>query len=91
MEKTCLRIFVEHAGEQYTGWATPSDKRHRDGYAKSYHVVLNGVFFGALSFQDGRWTVSEQRPHDLFVTVGSAIAQVEGPTIAKFSTRCADR
>jgi hypothetical protein len=49
MEKTSLTIALEYDGQSYEGWATPSDKRHADGYAKSYHVVLNGVIFGDLS------------------------------------------
>jgi hypothetical protein len=77
MEKTSLSIQLQQGGQKYDGWATPADKRHDDGYAKSYHVVLNEVFFGDLSFQEGRWTISEQRPHDLVIAVGNAITKAE--------------
>jgi hypothetical protein len=56
---------------------TPSDNRHADGYAKSYHVVLNEVFFGDMSLDQGKWETSEQRPHLLVDAVGRAIEKVE--------------
>ncbi len=77
MEKTSLLIALEQNGQPYSGWATPSDKRHADGYAKSYHVVLNQVFFGDMSFDQGKWEISEQRPHLLVDAVGRAIEKAE--------------
>jgi len=77
MEKTSLPIVLEQDGQPYSGWATPSDKRHADGYAKSYHVVLNEVFFGDMSLDQGKWETSEQRPHLLVDAVGRAIEKVE--------------
>ncbi|MBS1665211.1 MAG: hypothetical protein JST68_29465 [Bacteroidetes bacterium] len=77
MEKTSLPIQLEQGGQQYTGWATPSDDRHPDGYPKSYHVVLNEVFFGDLSHNQGKWLISEPRPHDLVAAVGAAITYIE--------------
>jgi hypothetical protein len=81
MEKTSLSLHIDQDGQKYTGWATPSDKRHPDGYAKSYHVVLNEVFFGDLSLNADRWTISEQRPQDLVMAVGRAIERIEGSKI----------
>ena len=75
-EKTSIPLSFSHEGRQYNGWATPSDKHHADGHASSYHVVLNEVFFGDMSFDQGKWTISEQRPHDLTVAVGEALSQV---------------
>jgi hypothetical protein len=78
MEKKSLPLRLDQDGQTYSGWATPSDQRHPDGYAKSYHVVLNEVFFGDLSFHDGSWAISEQRPHLLVAAVGQAIERIEG-------------
>jgi hypothetical protein len=73
MEKTSLPIEFESGGIAYSGWATPSDKSHSDGLAKSYHVVLNGVFFGNMSRDHQNWLVDEQRPHDLTHAVGKCL------------------
>lgn len=73
MDKRSIPLSLQHGSISYNGWATPSDKHHADGYASSYHVVLNEVFFGDLSFNSGKWTISEQRPHDLVVAVGMAL------------------
>jgi hypothetical protein len=77
MEKTSLPIALEQDGQSYSGWATPSDKRHADGYAKSYHVVLEGVFLGDMSFDQGKWEISEQRPDLLVGAAGRAIEKAE--------------
>jgi hypothetical protein len=77
MEKTSLSIEIVHDGQSYIGWATPSDRLHPDGHAKSYHVVLNDVFWGNLSSNKGKWTISEQRPHKLVEAVGQAIEEAE--------------
>jgi hypothetical protein len=77
VEKTSLSIELEQDGQCYKGWATPSDKRHADGYAKSYHVVLNEIFFGDLNLDKGKWSTSDQRPQRLVKAVGKAIEKAE--------------
>lgn len=74
-EKTSIPLSLTHDGQKYTGWVIPSNKQHADGYASSYHVVLNEVFFGDMSFNNGHWTISEQRPDDLVAAVGEALQQ----------------
>jgi len=74
-EKTSIPLSLTHDGEKYAGWATPSDKHHADGRASSYHVVLNEVFFGDMSFSNNQWVISEQRPHGLVVAVEMALQQ----------------
>lgn len=39
----------------------------------SFHVVLNHVHFGNLSFDNGKWLVDEQRPAHLIAATGKAI------------------
>lgn len=65
MEKTSLPVQFAFEGTHYKGWATPSDEHHKDGMARSYHMVLNDVFFGDLSHDDGHWIINEQRPKPL--------------------------
>ena len=74
-EKTSIPLSLTHEHQRYEGWATPSYKHHADGLPSSYHVVLNEVFFGDMSFTQGNWVVSEQCPHELVAAVGSALQQ----------------
>jgi len=76
MEKTSIPLEFEYEHIHYKGWATPSDKHHPDGKPSSYHVVLNGVFFGNLSLNGGRWNIDEQRPDDLFLATAECLAKV---------------
>ena len=76
MEKTSIPLELDCQGIHYTGWATPSDSVHPDGYAKSYHVVLNEVFFGDLSYDHGKWIIDQQRPHELVVAVGHCLEKI---------------
>jgi hypothetical protein len=75
-EKTSIPLAPVHEYQRYEGWATPTDKHHSDGHASSYHVVLNDVFLRDMSFTNGNWVISEQRPHEPVVAVGSALQQV---------------
>jgi hypothetical protein len=80
MKKAPIALQFDHLGISYTGWATPSDERHEDGHPKSYAVVLNGVFFGNLSCDRGKWVIDERRPHELVVAAGESLSeQILGP------------
>ena len=76
MEKQSIAIEFSHENINYVGWATPSDRHHADGKPSSYHVVLNENFFGDMSFKDGHWLISEQRPADLVKATGEALKNV---------------
>jgi len=49
-EEKIFDIEVECDGKFYKGWANPSDKLNDDGLSVSFHVVLNEISFGYLSF-----------------------------------------
>ena len=68
-----IDISLDFNGTHYTGWATPSEKTHENGWPKSFHVVLNETFFGNVSNNDGQWLVDEQRPDGMVDVVGTAI------------------
>jgi hypothetical protein len=76
MEKVSIPVSFKYNGVEYKGWATPSDHKHPDGLAASYHVVLNETFFGDMSLSDGHWTISEQRPADLVKATGEALSEI---------------
>jgi len=75
MEKTSIPLQFDLNGTQYTGWATPSDQKV-GRYAKSYHVVLNQVFFGNLSHDRGKWLIDENRPNDLVMAAGECLNEI---------------
>jgi hypothetical protein len=66
-------ISFEHNGEVYKGWVNPSDKLNESGTPVSFHVVLNDVSSGYLSFSDCKWTVNEPRPEGVVEAAGKAI------------------
>ncbi len=74
MEKVSIPISFSHEGTTYKGWATPSDHVHPDGMPSSYHVVLNETFFGDMSYHDGHWLISEQRPASLVKATGDVLS-----------------
>jgi hypothetical protein len=76
VDKKSIPLELDWQGTHYNGWATPAEKMHPDGYAKSYHVVLNEVFFGDLSHIQDKWTIDQQRPHDLVVAIGHCLDRV---------------
>ena len=73
MEDNIFDIEFESGGKKYTGWVNPSEKPGKNGLPNSFHVVLNDVSFGHLSFNNAVWTVSEERPAELVQQVGAAI------------------
>ena len=73
MANSSFRIRVNFRGTDYEGWVRPSEKDRIDGQPKSFHVVLNDLYFGNLSRTNRVWTVDEQRPQELVELVGSYI------------------
>lgn len=73
MRTEIFDISVTHEGKIYKGWVHPSDKPNENGLPKSYHVVLDDVFFGNLSDNSGQWAADEQRPQALVEEVGKVI------------------
>ena len=74
MDNKTFGIHFESGGKKYNGRVTPSEKADDAGEPASYHVVLNEVFFGMVSY-NGNWAVSEQRPDELTAAVGRAIEE----------------
>ncbi len=73
MEDQIFDISFSKEGVKYDGWVNPSQKTDHEGKPTSYHVVLNGVSFGYLSFHECKWTVNEDRPHALVEAAGREI------------------
>jgi len=73
MEDNIFDVEFESGGKKYTGWVNPADKIGSNGLPNSFHVVLNDVSFGHLSFNNATWTVNEERPAELVQQVGAAI------------------
>jgi len=72
MEDNTFDIQFDYNGLHYKGWVNPSKKIH-DGVPASYHVVLNDISFGHVSFTQGKWINSEDRPDELISIVGNHI------------------
>ena len=76
MEAIILDLAFQFEGKTYNGWAKPSAKTDDNEIPSSYHIVLNGVFFGNLSYNNGQWITDSQRDPKLVQKVGEQIAQV---------------
>jgi hypothetical protein len=74
-EDKIFDIEFDCDGKHYKGWVNPSGELHDDGQPACFHVVLNKVSFGYLSFADGKWISGEQRPAELVEKVGMLIQQ----------------
>jgi hypothetical protein len=72
MEDNIFDIAFDYNGLHYKGWVNPSAKLH-DGKPVSFHVVLNDIFFGDISFNQGKWIINEDRPDELVSIVGKHI------------------
>jgi len=72
-EEQIFDIKVDHAGKTYQGWVNPSSKMNAEGKPVSFHVVLENVSFGYLSFHECKWTIDEQRPDVLVEKVAKEI------------------
>ena len=75
MPEEIFDISFSEDGKTYTGWVHPSDKKNAAGLSVSYHVVLNGVFFGDLSLNESHWSINENRPASLVKATGAAISR----------------
>ena len=73
MKDRIFDISFEDNGKKYTGWVNPSSEENDQGHPVSYHVVLDKVSFGHLSFSDCKWSISEDRPQHLVKAVGKEI------------------
>ena len=73
MEERIFDISFQCDDRQYKGWVNPSEKTDKDGRPTSYHVVLEGVYFGNLSINNCKWAISEDRPDSLIEAVGHEI------------------
>jgi len=73
MEDNIFDMRFDYNGLHYQGWANPSQKTHADGMPASFHVVLNDIFFGDVSYNQGKWVTSEDRPGELLEIVGQQI------------------
>ncbi|MHA4844222.1 hypothetical protein ACX0G7_08665 [Flavitalea antarctica] len=73
MEDNIFDIQFQYNGLDYKGWVNPSSKKHSDGMPASFHVVLNDISFGNMSFNQGKWIVNEDRPDELTALVGKHI------------------
>lgn len=77
-EDKIFNIEFDSEGIHYEGMVNPSDKLRDDGRPASYHVILNHVHFGNLSYDRDRWLVDEQRPAHLVEASGKAIEEYYG-------------
>ena len=73
VDDTFVDIELEHENTHYKGWVQPSEKKNPTGMPTSFHVVLNNVFFGNLSYSQDKWVADDQRPDDLVQAVGRRI------------------
>jgi len=73
MEDNIFDISFEFDNKRYKGWVNPSDDLNDSGTPVSFHVVLDGVSFGDLSFQDCNWMIDEERPEGLVKQIGKQI------------------
>lgn len=73
MEENIFDINFDLDGKNYKGWVNPSGQMDKTGKPSSFHVVLNGVHFGYLSFNNCSWSVNEVRPEGLVKAAGKEI------------------
>ena len=72
-EQNIFDIAFELEGATYKGWVNPSDKTNDAGMPASFHVVLNDTSFGHVAYNNGEWSVNEDRPEGLIKKVGKEI------------------
>jgi hypothetical protein len=73
MDEKIFDISFRNDGRQYKGWVNPSDKMNENGKPLSFHVVLNNVSFGYLSYHNCKRSINEERPYSLVEAVGHEI------------------
>ena len=74
-EEKIFDIEFECGGKHYKGWVNPSDEINEQEFPVSFHVVLDNVSFGYLSFANGTWSSDEQRPAALVESIGQELQQ----------------
>ena len=77
IEERMFDIAFRFEGKEYKGWARESQKKTDGNIAASYHVVLNGVFFGNLSYNGDHWETDSQRNYTLVQKTGEQIADIK--------------
>src|SRR5690349_16312590 len=83
MEDKIFDIAFDIDSKKYKGWVNPSDEMNDTGQPISFHVVLNDVSFGYLSYKDCKWMVNEERPDELVKEVGKEIEKHYGFDITR--------
>ena len=73
MEDNIFDIEFSYNNILYKGWINPSDKLNDSGKPISFHVVLNDISYGYLSYHNEKWNVNEERPDPLTELVGIEI------------------
>jgi hypothetical protein len=73
MDDKIFDIAFTAEGKEYKGWVNPSDRQSDTGMPVSFHVVINEVAFGYLSFRDCKWMINEDRPPLLVKEIGKQI------------------
>jgi hypothetical protein len=71
-------IAFEAEGKEYKGWVNPSGTKHENGIPDSFHVVLNDVSLGHLSYNNGHWSINEDRPVAIVAAAGREIEKKFG-------------
>jgi hypothetical protein len=74
-EDKIFDIEFDCDGKHYKGWVNPSEEINDKGLPVSFHVVLDNVSFGHLSYSNGNWSSDEQRPAALVEAVGKELQQ----------------
>ena len=73
MEDNIFDITVKYDNQDLKGWVNPSAKLSDSGAPVSFHVILNDVSFGYLSYHNCTWTMNEERPAALVKGGGKEI------------------
>jgi hypothetical protein len=73
MEDTIFDIEFNTGGQFYKGWVHPSDKLSPEGKPLSFHVVIDQVSFGYLSYNNCKWHANEEKPDILVQCIGEEI------------------
>jgi len=76
MAENIFDIDFTYQGKTYKGWVNPSEERDGAGKPVSFNVVLDGVHFAYLSFQDCSWSANQDRPAGLVKAAGKEIEKV---------------